>query len=40
MNILEVLARELFWLFDGIGLNLILKKMPKPLIKRREIALT
>ncbi|GAB4018248.1 hypothetical protein GCM10028808_52200 [Spirosoma migulaei] len=29
MDLLEILAKWLFWLFDGFGLNLILKKIAK-----------
>lgn len=36
MDILEVLAKWLFWLFDGIGVNLILKKIAKAFDKKNE----
>ncbi|GAB3802956.1 hypothetical protein GCM10028819_32080 [Spirosoma humi] len=34
MDILEVIAKWLFWLFDGIGVNLILKKIGKAFDKK------
>ncbi|WP_158500589.1 hypothetical protein [Spirosoma radiotolerans] len=36
MDLLEVLAKWLFWLFDGIGVNLILKKIAKAFDKKNE----
>jgi hypothetical protein len=35
MEILEVIARWLFWLFDGIGVNKILKKIAKNSEKKK-----
>ncbi|UHG94767.1 hypothetical protein [Spirosoma oryzicola] len=36
MDLLEVLAKWLFWLFDGIGVNFILKKIAKAFDKKNE----
>ena len=36
MDILEVLAKWLFWLFDGLGVNLILKKIAKGFDRKRK----
>ncbi|GAB4027459.1 hypothetical protein GCM10028773_58820 [Spirosoma koreense] len=36
MDILEVLAKWFFWLFDGIGINLILKKIANVFGKKNE----
>lgn len=36
MDLFEVLAKWLFWLFDGIGVNLILKKIAKAFDKKNE----
>jgi hypothetical protein len=35
MEFLEVIARWLFWLFDGIGINKILKKIAKDSEKQK-----
>ncbi|GAB2522914.1 hypothetical protein [Spirosoma aerophilum] len=36
MDMLEVLAKWLFLLFDGIGVNVILKKIAKAFAKKSE----